>query len=87
MANHYKLTITFTGVASVSVEADSMEEAREKAAQLKIEDLARQGYADVSELKVSARAVRRQGSLLVNEDEDDSQKAGKRRPSGWYRPF
>ena len=86
MANHYRVTITFAGTAALAIEADSIEEARAVAAKLKIEDLARQGYADVSELKISARTVHRQGAVLVNDDEEEDAGPRKPRPSGWYRP-
>lgn len=85
MSKQYSVTITFTGTAHLTLEGENVEEIREKAAGLKIEDLARQGYADVAQLKVSAREITRKGSSLVNED-DEEQGPPKKRPSGWYRP-
>ena len=85
MAKQYTVTITFTGTAHLTLEGETVEEIREKAAALKIEDLARQGYADVTQLKVGAREVKLKGSTLINEDDEETGPKPKR-PSGWYRP-
>jgi hypothetical protein len=70
----------------MTMEGESIDEIRERALALKIEDLARQGYADVTHWRIGARDVTIRGSNLVNEDVEDSS-SPKKRPSGWYRPL
>jgi len=86
MAKQYTVTVTFSGMATLTMEGENIDEIREKASLLKIEDLARQGHADVSHLKIGARDVKRKGSSLINDDVDEIDPA-KKRPSGWYRPL
>ena len=87
MAKQFKVTITFTGTAALTVEADTAAEAREQIAALKLEDLARQGYADITTFKCAARDVTKAGSVLLNDEGDDDPAHRKPRPSGWYRPL
>ncbi|HEY3330003.1 MAG TPA: hypothetical protein VGK19_08290 [Capsulimonadaceae bacterium] len=87
MAKHYKVTITFSGMASLTLDAENAEDARAKIAALKIEDLARQGYAEITQFKSAARDITRSDSVLHNDDGDDASAARKPRPSGWYRPL
>ncbi len=83
----YKVTITFSGTAALTVEADTAAGAREQIAALKLEDLARQGYADITLFKAAARDVTRADSVLYNDEGDEDPAHRKPRPSGWYRPL
>jgi hypothetical protein len=85
MAKQYRVTLTFTGNAAFNVEADNTEAAREKAMATTLEDLAKQGFADVTNLKLSLRDVSTT-TALYGGDDDDETAPRKPRPSGWYRP-
>jgi hypothetical protein len=89
MSKKYSATISFTGLASLNIEAENAEDAREKLLKLTIEDLARQGHVDVAQLKVIPRQITVSGAILGGDDGDDPQtnKPIGERPSGWYRPL
>jgi hypothetical protein len=89
MAKKYRASISFSGLATLSVEAESAEEARELLKRLTVEDLARQGFADVSDLKIAPRQVTLSGAILGGDDGENGvvdAPIGKR-PSGWMRPI
>jgi hypothetical protein len=79
----YKVTVTFQGVATLEIEADSPESVRREAKELTIADLARAERTDIRALQVAAREIVLAGQE-THEDETASHKA---RPSGWHRPL
>jgi hypothetical protein len=87
MAKRYNATLFFTGLASLSIDAENVEEAREKLINMTIEDLARQGHVDITQLKIVPRQVTISGAVLAGDDgEDGEYRPIGKRPSGWYRP-
>jgi hypothetical protein len=83
----YKLNVTFQGTATLEVEADTPEAARQAATELTPVDLARQGHADILSFKIAAREVTPTASLGGEHDEPQAENAPRKaRPSGWYRP-
>jgi hypothetical protein len=86
MKTRYKVSLGFEGRAVVEIEADTPELARQKAYELQVEDLARQGAADILALKIVPRDIR-EASITAGENlgEEEDRPIGKR-PSGWYRP-
>jgi hypothetical protein len=82
----YKLNVTFQGTATLEVEADTPEAARQAATELTPVDLARQGHADILSFKIAAREVTPTASLGGEHDEPQAENAPRKaRPSGWYR--
>ena len=84
----YKVSVTFQGAATLELEAASAEAARLAAAELTVEDLARQGHTDVHQLKVAAREITAASALSGSGEDEPAPEGGGRkpRPSGWYRP-
>ena len=83
----YKLNVTFSGTATLEVEADTPDAARVAATELTVADLARQGHADILSFKIAAREVTPAAALGGDHGEPDAKDAPRKpRPSGWYRP-
>lgn len=90
MTTLYRVNVTFQGTATVQIEADTPEAARQEAMTLTVADLARAGLADILSFKVAAREITPAAALsglhAEDEPEEDAQPR-KPRPSGWYRPL
>ncbi len=82
MATLYKVTVTFQGVATLEMEADSPEAVRREARELTAADLARAGRTDILALQVNAREIIPHGG----DTGEDEAAPHKPRPSGWHRP-
>lgn len=83
----YKINLTFSGTATLELEADTPEAARQAAAELTPADIARQGHADILTWKIAAREVTPTTALGGAHDEPEAESAPRKpRPSGWYRP-
>jgi hypothetical protein len=83
----YKLNLTFHGTATLEMDAETPEAARQAAAELTVADLARQGHADILTWKVAAREVTPTSALGGSHEEVPTETGSpKPRPSGWYRP-
>ena len=83
----YKVNLTFQGTATLEIDADTPEAARQAATELTPTDLARQGHADILSFKIAAREVTPAAALGGAHDEPEAENAPhKPRPSGWYRP-
>jgi hypothetical protein len=83
----YKLNLTFHGTATLEMDAESPEAARQAAAELTVTDLARQGHADILTWKIAAREVTPTSALGGSHEEAAPENVpNKPRPSGWYRP-
>ncbi len=83
----YKVTLTFQGTATIEIEADSIEAARQETAALTMADLARSSQTDILSLKVAAREVTPVSALGGHDDGgEDETRPARPRPSGWYRP-
>lgn len=84
----YKINVTFSGTASLELDADTPEAARLLAAELALADLARTGHADILSWKVAARETTPISALSGQAEEGSAESQGspRARPSGWYRP-
>ncbi len=84
----YKVNLTFSGTASLEMDADTPEAARLLAADLALADLARAGHADILSWKVAARETTPISALSGQSEEGtaEGQASTRARPSGWYRP-
>ena len=78
----YKVVVTFQGVATLEIDADTPNEARQHVRDLTIADLARANRTDVLSLHVGAREI----VPMSDEGMEDESAPPKARPSGWYRP-
>ena len=84
----YKVNVTFQGTAVLELEAETVEAARQAAAELTPADLARQGHADVLTFKIAAREITPAAALGGEHAEEAQENAPRKaRPSGWYRPL
>jgi hypothetical protein len=81
----YKVTVSFSGTATIDMEAASPEAARTLAEEMTLPDLARHNASDVRTLKIAAKEITAAAALS---GEEEAAEAGPRpaRPSGWYRP-
>jgi len=85
VTKRYRMTVSFAGTAMLELDAENATDAAQKATELTVKDLARQGHVDVLSMKVNARDIRPAGVPTGEEDEDEASPR-KPRPSGWYRP-
>ena len=84
----YKVNVTFSGMALLEMEAETLDAARLAAAELTVLDLARQGHADVLSFKIAAREIIPTAALGGSEEETTGENGPRKsRPSGWYRPL
>jgi hypothetical protein len=79
----YKVVVTFSGVATLEMEADTPEEVRRAAKVLTVADMARAGQTDILSFQVAAREIVPVGEHAP----EDESAAHKPRPSGWHRPL
>jgi hypothetical protein len=84
MPQKYRVQLHLTGSAIVEIDADSVDAAKRAAVKLELADIARVGFADILAFEVAVREITQAGPVTPHEDETDA--AGKPRPSGWYRP-
>jgi len=85
MAKRYKVLLKFTGSASMDIEADSVEAVRRRIAELELQDIARVGHADILTFEVATREIT--PTILPGaSDDEETESANRKRPSGWYRP-
>jgi hypothetical protein len=83
----YKVNVSFNGTASLEIEADTVEQARLRATEIGIADLARAGHVDILTFKVAARELTPISSLRGGHHTEEGENAPEKpRPSGWYRP-
>ncbi len=83
----YKVSVAFQGTAVVEMEAESPEAARNAAADMTVDDLARKSHSDISALKVAAKEIVPLSAISGQGDERADENAPRKpRPSGWYRP-
>lgn len=84
----FKVNVKFSGIAAMDIDAATPEDARRKAVELEIVDLARPGKVDIFNFEVAVREITAASALGSGDtgDGDDEVKKGPR-PSGWYRPL
>lgn len=84
MANKYRVTVTFHGVGTLTLEAASPEAARQQAKELTVADVARSSQTDILSFQSAAREI-----VPLSDTGEETDEAGvpKPRPSGWYRPL
>ncbi len=83
----YKINLTFNGTATLEIDADTPEAARQAAAELTPADIARQGHADILTWKIAAREITPASAMSGHHGDAPGDNAPpKPRPSGWHRP-